>query len=229
VANYQRYTLQQLEDIVTGRVGNNSVFWLSGEKRDAINEALCVWQAMTGEWTFGFSMSVVGGHFYDVPKQLVSLQRVLYAADSIPANGVPLSETSTPDLDFGSPGWEGVDDTPVFWVPLGINKIIVSPAPTSGALVYEGIQETPTLFNPTDYVQLGDEELTRITAYAQAYCALKEGTKEFQNAEDEVGEFVKAAALRNNRLKATAMYKRHMGQPTQERQRPQQLQGRPGR
>ena len=229
MANYQRYTLAQLEDIVTGRVGNNSVFWTEGEKRDALNEALCVWQAMTGEWTFGFSMPVVSGHFYEVPKQLVGLQRVLWASNGNPTSGVPLTEISIPELDFGSPGWENVSGTPLYWAPLGVNRVAFSPAPLVGAIVYEGIQETPSLINSTDYIQLGDEELTRITSYAQAYLALKEGTKEFQNAEDELQEFVKAAGLRNARLKATALYKYYMGLPQQERGRPQEREGSTGR
>lgn len=47
---YQRVTLAQLEDRLAERLGGEETFWSGPERRAAINEALSVWQLLTGQF-----------------------------------------------------------------------------------------------------------------------------------------------------------------------------------
>lgn len=97
------YTATSGLDVVnhlTGRVGGNSTFWVSQEKRDAFNEALSCWNAMTGEFTTSFSLPVQDGVvFYEVPRQIASVQRMSY-------NGTGMMPTSIEALDMANAGWQ---------------------------------------------------------------------------------------------------------------------------
>lgn len=74
----QRYTLAQLKARLRERAGNNATFWTEPELKDALNEAISVWQALTGEWTTRVRILAKSNSpsFYPVPKNIVSLTRV---------------------------------------------------------------------------------------------------------------------------------------------------------
>lgn len=216
MANYTRYTLDMLRDQLTERLGENSTFWDSDEKRDAINEALNVWQLMVGEFTTGIAMSVDGSVFYSVPTQIASIQRILFG-------GTPLTMASLNELDLGNPGWQGETGDPEFWTLNGINLFGLSPQPTTGVVTIEGLSETPVLINGSDYVMLGDELLNRILDYAEHYCSFKEGVGEFDSSLTGFGLFIDAAGKRNGVLLASALYREWMGRNREEQGRYSEL------
>jgi hypothetical protein len=216
MANYTRYTLGDLIDQLTERLGENSTFWVHDEKRDSLNEALNVWQLMVGEFTFGITLGVTGGTFYSVPAQIGAIQRVLF-------NGSSLTLSSVNELDLGNPGWQGVEDDPEFYVLMGVNLFALSPQPSSGTISIEGISETPTLTNDGDYVMLGDEVRNRILDYAEHYCSFKEGVGEFDSQMTGFGLFIDAAGKRNSVLLATALYRQWMGRNREEQGRPSEV------
>jgi len=222
MANYQRYTLTQLKALVKARAAGTAVFWTEAELQSGINEAICVWQAMTGEWSNDgkFVHSMSGTNFFDVPKQLDFLFRVSYVSG---VTVTPLTEVVIEEQDLGSPGWEGVVATPTYWGPLGANKFFVAPVATTGHLLLEAFSEPPRLLTDGAYIDMGDEELLRITQYAQHYLALKEGSQEFANAEGMMQGLIAAAALRNNRLKASVLYRKYMGEPKDQRIHPTRI------
>lgn len=216
MANYNLFTLSQLRDLLTARVGNNSVFWISQEKTYAINEALNVWQIMVGEWTLGITMVADGSTFYSVPTQIAAIQRILFG-------GIPLTMASLNELDMGFLGWQGVNDDPQMWTLNGINLFGLSPQPSSGVITIEGISETPVLINDADYVMLGDEQLNRILDYAEHYCSFKEGAREFDSSQSGFNLFIQAASKRNSNLLATALYREWMGRNREEQGRYSEL------
>lgn len=212
MASYNRYTLGELKDQLTERLGENSTFWVGDEKRDAINEALNVWQLMVGEFTIGISIGADGSTFYSVPAQIGAIQRVLF-------DGGSLTLSSINELDLGDPGWQGTSGDPLFYALMGVNLIALSPQPSSGNISVEGISETPTLTNDSDYVMLGDEVLNRILDYAEHYCSFKEGIGEFDSSQTGFGLFIEAAGKRNSILLATALYRQWMGRNREEQGR----------
>lgn len=183
-----------------------AVFWTEQEWKDAINECIRVWQLMTGEWSTDMDVPANAGvaHTYNVPKQICSTLRVKW-------NGVPLTMASLPELDYGAPGWQGTSGTPIYWVPAGINLVDIIPYPASGVLTFEGFQEAPTLSADGDFINLGDETLTKFLGYARLYLAFKEGTSEFKATKVALGQLLEAAGGRSAEFRASAPYRKFMG------------------
>lgn len=216
MAHYQRVTRAQLNTRLQDRLGDGGVFWISAERDSLMNEALAVWQAMTGSWIEEFDIPTTAGeHYYDVPRQIMSLQRVAF-------NGVTeLALISLHELDYGFPGWTGTtQDPPQFWAPIGLNKFVVYPAPESGFLHCEGIREASLLNSDADFIDVGDEELTRLILYAHHTGTFKEGSGEMEATQRAVPDLVQAAGNMNARLKATNLYRRALGLSRQEAEQP---------
>lgn len=200
-------------------MGNNSAFWNDDEKANSLNEAMAVWQLMVGEWTADIGMTVTSdllSNYFDVPKQVVSIQRVLY-------NNVPLTETSVWDLDqLFSSGWEGTGTLPTWWAAIGLNKVALYPQPSVGGNIeFQGISEVPFPLNGGDWVNFGDELLTAFLKYEHHYLTFKEGGAELQGTLDELQSFVKAAILKNKQISVVAPRLRYMGYQGDERENPQ--------
>lgn len=204
MASYQRFNLGMLRARLTERAGNNSVFWVDTEKNDAINEAIMIWQCLTGEFTKTFSTPASGSAYQDVPKQIGSVVRVSF-------NGSPVALISLWELDFGFSGWPGTSGTPLYWAPLGLNGIAIYPVPTTGSLMYEGYSEVPRLGGDADFLQTSDNTLNALLSYAQHYLSFKEGGQEFMNSQSLFQAFVLAATTRNKRLAATNAFRAFFG------------------
>lgn len=204
MASYQRINLGTLRARLTERVGNNSTFWTDPEKNDAINEAIMIWQCMTGEFTKVFSIPAGGGNFVNVPRQVASTNRVSF-------NGTPLTLISLFELDMGYPGWPATLGTPYYWAPLGFNMIAISPLPTTGSLTFEGYSEVPRLGGDADFIQTSDNTINAMLSYAQHYLSFKEGGKELESTAPLMVAFVSAASARNKRLVASNLYRRYFG------------------
>jgi hypothetical protein len=211
MAVYTRTSLSDLSNRIMDRTDGCGVYWTSDERTWSLNEAIRVWQLLTGVWSGQFSIPVTSGHYYDVPTQIIHVRRVLW-------NGSDLSKTSDVELDYGSPGWGGVTGTPEFWAPNGISKVIISPAPTSGNLTFSGMIEAPILTNPTDYIDMGEEELSRVLGYTQHYLSIKEGSTELESTNAPWQKFIEGAALKNRRLKSTNLYRAAQGKMLGEQQ-----------
>lgn len=205
MAQYQSVTLLQLQDKLKARTDGLGVFWVQEEARTALNEAIRMWQVLTGYWIGTFSVPASAQIYVDVPRQLVSLTRISH-------NTTALTLSAESELDLGSPGWESAAaGTPVYWAPMGFNKVAFSPAAATGNIIFEGITEPTLLFSGSDFINIGDEELTRVLDYAVHYLAFKEGPPEFDATSEQLQNFMKAAGLRNAKLRETMMYKRAMG------------------
>ena len=212
---YSRISLDQLTTRMTERLGNNSTFWIAKEKKWAINEAIRFWAVLTGQWSKRFSIPIVAGQrFYDVPKQLVSIQRIKW-------NSTILIPSSTAEMDLGFNNWQqSANGTPIVWAPVGLDKIVINPPAASGALFMEGLCLTPALQTGGDLIDIGDEEVNRILDYAHHYETFKEGGLEFDATQALLAGFVEAAVERNQRLAGCSLFKRYLGMAKQDEQRP---------
>lgn len=95
------------------RLGPNETFWPARqERKDALNEAISVWQALTGEWTTQIAISgkSKNRNFYPTPRQIVSITRITTAAGTDST-----AETLINEIDpilamefrlVGAEGWE---------------------------------------------------------------------------------------------------------------------------
>lgn len=216
MANYTRINLDTLIDRLSERVGNNTVYWTAVEKKRAINEAIRVWGVMAAPWSRRFTIPTVAGQiFYDVPKQIVSLQRVKY-------NTTVLYETSLPELDYGVSNWQqAAVSTPSLWAPIGLDKVaIYPPAPAGSFLNLEGLALAPALNAGGDFIDIGDEDINRILDYAHHVLSFKEGGLEFEATMPLLSTFVSATVQRNSRLGAASVFRKYLGMDRAQEQRP---------
>lgn len=216
MAQYNRISLNDLIDRCTDRLGQNSTFWTNAEKRNAINEAIRVWAVMTGQWSKRFPVNTVAGQrFYDVPKQLVSLQRVRF-------NTSIVWPSSLPDMDYGFTNWQqSSNGTPQVWAPIGLDKFVINPPAAAGHVLYlEGVALAPAILAGGDDIDIGDEEVNRILDYAHHVLSFKEGGLEFEATQPLLGGFVEACVQRNQRLLGASVFKRFMGMDRAQEQRP---------
>lgn len=218
---YSSATLAGLDQRLVERCGDNSTFWVSEERRDALNEAISVFQSLTGFWPARAPVGGDGTNFYTVPKQLAAVSRVTF-------NGATLMQTSLPELDYMNPAWVGVTGVPEFWAPNGINEIAVYPAPVGGVLLLEGMSEAPWLLSSGAFIDLGDEELTALLQYGQHFLSFKEAGAELEATTPLMQAFLAAGGDRNARLRATSFYRRWAGLNREAEQRTDKIDGTPG-
>lgn len=204
MANYARVTLTDIQGFLLERVGGNSAFWPTAQLTEAINHAMRVWQCLTGEWTVTSGVVTTSGvHFYQLPSTEYAPHRVSQAV-----SGDPLQLTSLNELDMGLPDWDSTTTgTALYYAHVGATRIAIHPAQASGNLSLESFQVTPTLSAGGDFIQVGDEELQALLAYAHHYLTFKEGSAEMEATQGALSAFIEAAARRNKALRFTNFYR----------------------
>lgn len=214
MAAYQAYTLEDLKQQLVDR-SDETAFWNDTEAKDALNEALMVWNSMTGYWKERAVFdTTVGQNTYELPSSILFGFRVEH-------NSVPMAPSSLSEMDSGKPGWDTQTGTPRIWIPLDLNTIIIWPTPTVlGTLTVDGIAATPQLVYGPDFIQMGSDALDPIVGYALHVLALKEGGERFEASMKYFEEFIAAAGELNNQLEKSEMFRHFMGLDTKREEQP---------
>jgi hypothetical protein len=214
---YARTTFLALKDRLAQQVGSQGKFWSEHEREDAINEALAVWQLMTGDFVASANFTGTGNLvevFDPTGANANALSPVPLNILRVTQGSATLNPTSVDDLDFEKYGWRAaVTGTPTYWAPYGVSHVVVYPqtgtSTTYGAFYYRGDR---ILTSDSSYVNLGDEELVRILEYAQWYLSFKESPKEgLENSAPLREMMLLAARTRNSKLAGIALYSKYMG------------------
>lgn len=213
---YQRVTLAQLRTQLDDLLHTQGNFWAQEERDAAINEAIAVWQLMTGETvtTVTQSLNSTSENLFTLSNTgVLSVLRIANTTD------VSLREMSIVELDQGFYGWrtETASTTtqrPEYWIPIGISKIMVYPrtgaTSTYNLLVYA---DAVPLSATNSYIDIDESQLTKVLAYAQSLLAFKQGEGDgTDNSKPLRDLFITAARERNSLLMQTALYKNYMGQ-----------------
>lgn len=221
---FTQITRAQLRAQVYARLGQ-STFWRDDEVNRYIQEALRVWNALTGYWKTrdATTKTTVGEHWYTVPSVVTSGMRVLW-------NGKPLYYSSLWDLDNGRYQWESettttggdVPTTPVLWTPAGLKLIAIWPgdAVAQNSIVFDGISKTPILTSDGSYIDIGSEELVSLLDYIEHIAIFKEGGKEFAASIPLQQAFIKGAMEKNAMLMASAHFRKWLGMQKDDAQKP---------
>lgn len=203
---YTTYDLDDLKVKMEAR-WDGVPFWDDTEAMLAINEALLMWNALTGFWKRRVTIAtVIGQQDYTLPATMVFGMRIEY-------NGTTLGPSSLGEMDEGRPGWQGqANATPRKWIPLDLNHIRLWPAPDAiGTLTVDGVAATPQLTFDGETVDIGSEALHAILNYALHITALKEGGSRFAATIPLYQSFLTIAAEENNQLLKSALYLKAMG------------------
>lgn len=214
MSGYQAYTLAQIRQMLFDKV-ESVPFWVNAEANDAINEALLLWNALTGFWKGTQTISTTPNNWdYQLDSSLVFGTRVTY-------EGRVLAQETLKAMDSGHPGWQGqtttsggsVPNTPQNWFPLSIDMIAIWPADAYGGHVLwvDGIAQTPVLTADDQFIDIGNEELNAILNYALHTLALKEGGDRFAATTDLFKDFLRAAAEENDQLAESDMFRQFIG------------------
>jgi len=203
---YSQVTLATVRARLQDRY-DSTPFWSNEEARLAINEALRVWNALTGFWkSTGTANTSAGSPYVTVPGALTFGTRVTLSNS-------PLTPTSIFELDNGKPGWEATTGTPKYWAPLGLKKIAIYPIDAAGGttLTFDGVGVTPVLTADGDYVDIGQEELNTLIGYALHVLSFKMGAEIFKKMKPQFDAFIAAAMERNAQLKASEPFQAALG------------------
>lgn len=214
MATYQSYNLTQVLAML-GYKYEDVPFWTQAEATDAINEALLMWNALTGFWKDTITITTTSPNWdYALPASIVFGTRIEY-------EGKPLAQSSIGDMDYGHPGWQAqttasggnVPTTPQNWLPLSVDMIAIWPADATGGhtLTVDGVSATPQLVNAGDFIDIGNEELNVVLGYALHILALKEGGARFEATMSYFTEFLAAAAEENDQLTQSAEFRNFIG------------------
>lgn len=217
---YAQITRAQFRQLIKNQLGlAASVFWRDDELNQIGQEALRMFNLLTGYWKTRVTIltTVTTGipdAWYVLPNTVNSNMRVSW-------QGFALTPTSLFDLDFGRPAWESETTTSGGDVPTrptlfgigALNLIAIWPADNAGGTVMtiDGLQSTPILANDIDLLNVGQEEMTGILDLCQLLAVFKEGGKEFSAAQEQFKTFLKAAGERNSMLRASATWRKYMG------------------
>ena len=210
-----RYTLADIRLRLQDRV-EGVPWWNTQALDDAINEALLLWNLLTGQWRQRITLTTtVDTIDYALPATLVFGTRLQF-------NTFPLTQTSLWELDQGRPGWRSettasggaVPDRPMLWAAISLRLIHIWPADALGGntLLVDGVAATPVLTQAGAYLDLGEESLTALLDGAAHLAVFAEGTDRFQVTEGVQWQaFLQAAAEENQQIKRSAQFRRWLG------------------
>src|SRR5262245_5551183 len=190
-------------------------FWELPELRDAFNEALCVWNLLTGVWKRRLTLPTVATQsLYAIPALMLYRMRITY-------DNVPLSPASREELNNGRPTWRGettasggdVPTTPHFWAPVSLNLFYLWPADAVGGhtLTLDGVSATPQIVEDADSVDLDEDHFTAVLGYTLHTLTFKQGGPAFAASQPLFKAFLEEAADRNSLIKTSQVYRRVMG------------------
>lgn len=200
-------------------------YWTSEEGRYALNEALRVWNMLTGSWRKRETMLVGQNVVW------LTLPGAMSFGARLEWNSRPLEETTVFDLDVFRPTWRNdrttsggrVPTVPTHWAPAGVFRVALWPAlgSGSGTLTVDGLRKTPVLRALSDTVDLNQTEERPLVGYGLHYLSLKQGGRFWLSTRQKhYPEFLKAAGDANTRLRLSAFFRRYMGLDLDGEQRP---------
>jgi hypothetical protein len=190
-------------------------FWDNQEALDAVNEALLLWNLLTGTWRRTVTLPTIANQYeYVMPATMLYRTRITF-------NAQPLSSSSREEFNLGRPRWRtettasggDVPTRPTLFAPISLYLIYIWPADAvgGGTLSVDGISATPQLVEDGDTVDLGNEQLSTILDFALHVLTFKKQGQAFAATQPLFKAFLAAAAEKNSLIKTSTIYRRVMG------------------
>ncbi len=161
-------------------------------------------------------------------EQLVDAARTARSVIRLQLNGVPLPLETLAAIDAGNPYWRNQPARPQMAGAL-YDLIAVANIPDSGYSLTVDVVRAAPIPGPTDFIQLGTEDIDEILNYAVTTLMVKVGGSELKETMSGLQDFMDACSRRNQILKVKAVsYKAIFGQPQSEQeQRPDRMERKP--
>lgn len=146
--------------------------------------------------------------------EAVELAGMLPSALEIQVNNVTLDTGSVFDLDAYMPEWQNSHAAPTFAGLVGRNMLGLGLTPDAAySVTVDLVRNMPVPAAPTDYLQVGLDQVDPILDYAQHLACFKMGGNDFLRTMPLYQNLLRAAALQNSRIKAAAFYDLALRQP----------------
>lgn len=218
---FQRVTLTQLRAQLLDRLGSVGTFWNTDELNAGINEAVSIWQLLTGEKVVTITQTLAS-----TTENLQNVStvhangKVLSVLRVAPSSGVSYREMSPYELDQGFYGWRtataaSTTQRPEYWAPLGVNKFFVYPrtGATNQTLSLLAYSDNTPLVSDGSYLDMDEAALSKVLGLAHALLSFKEGVPEGTDSAQPLKEMLQlAAASKNSEVTKFALYRNYMGQ-----------------
>jgi len=176
------------------------------------------WQVFTGYWRDSKTLtSQQNIAFYNItgnPNAILKPLRVTF-------NGTKLVQESLYGADRLRAGWQGTTPgTPLRWMPVGISRIVLNPAPSTTGLniVIDGLAKAPIPATDASYIDLGEWLHNALHDYVAAMAAFKQG--DVQTASQKYANFLQAAGRQNTKFRHSSIYRRALGADTNTKMQP---------
>lgn len=212
--SYTAYTLAQLQTLMAQR-WESTPFWTAEEARIAINEALSMWNLLTGYWHKTITIQTAANTVdYALPSTLLYRTRIKW-------NTYPLHPAGAVGMDYAQPRWPvettttggSVPTRPIMWAPISLWLIHIWPADAvaHNVLTVEGVAATPVLSAAGDFLDLGDELLGHLLGMALHIASFKRGNPWFAATKPGYTAFLEAAGEQNDRIRLSTAYRKYLG------------------
>lgn len=139
-------------------------------------------------------------------------QALQFASDfpyitAVRAANVPLPMDSLSQLDFSQPLWRNYTGYPQNCATL-YDILVFNPgmAPSANGISVDAVTPAPLPVAPTDYIQLGEEQMEHLTQYVCHVLRFKCGGQEFTSSMASYDAFMEAANNRKAVLQAKIQY-----------------------
>jgi hypothetical protein len=201
-----QHTLADIDAELLNRL-EQSPFWAQPERTAYINEGIRAWACLTGQWKQKVLITTIPLNPYYV------LPGVITFGMHVEFNGGQLIQSSVNSWDKADYLWENRPGTPSEWAPIDLRVIAIRRPDIVGfnSIAIDGVSAAPILVNPTDYIDMSEDDYTAYIGYLQYLAAFKEGGAEHENSLILYQTFIKQAAIRNEKLLASAIFRRVMG------------------
>ncbi len=194
---------------------DGSPFWDNQEALDAVNEALLLFNLLTGTWRRTVTLPTIANQYeYVLPATVLYRTRLTF-------NSLPLSASSREEFNLGRPRWRtettlsggDVPTRPMLFAPISLQLIYIWPADAvgGGTLSVDGISNTPVLIEDGDTVDLGNEQMSTLLDFALHILTFKKAGSAFAATQPAFKAFLVAAAEKNSLIKTSTVYRRVMG------------------
>ena len=138
----------------------------------------------------------------------VEIARLYSSALAASINDVPVTIESLHNLDAYRPTWEDETHTKPDTITLaGLNlAALASPPDAQYGIAMDVLRPAVIPSNDATFVQLGPEELNVVLDYALHIASFKQGGVEFNSTVRNYENFLRLAAVHNDRIRASAIF-----------------------
>lgn len=226
------YTVSTLSTLL-GRIREQLIasFWSDAELTLYVQDGLRLWNTLTLYYREQESASFLASQpFYDMVQLIedymicLRIQNVTYTLEPI----------SIEEIGAYIPAYQSTTATvvPKQWIPMGLNLIaLYTQISVTNSMTVDYIRLAPVPSNLSDYVQLGEEDMSALIDFVVFMAHLKEGGSELTTAVPRMQNFLKQAAKYNSKLLNSGIYRKMIGMAAggQPNQRPDDLDRTPTR